>query len=162
MSAAVVEPPRIDSARPRYWSVTPEAIEQFHEDGFYIVPELFTPEEADLLHKVAKADPNGRPGSDGQQPGMWLFADTDKQDIWNGVVHSRRMVEAMQAFLGDEVYVYHYKMAMKEVANSDSTDGGTVLKDGTRGSPGRKSNNWEVSADIHLNVLNNSYDRMYL
>ena len=36
---------------------------------------------------------------------------------------------------------------MKEVSNSNTEDAGTVLKDGSRGNPGRKSNNWEWHQD---------------
>ena len=104
MSAAIED---LSAAPSAYWSVTPEAVEQFREDGFYIVLDLFTPQEADILHRAAKADPSGQKDEDGVQPGMWLFAYIDKQGVWNGIVHSRRMVEAMEAFLGDEVYVYH-------------------------------------------------------
>jgi hypothetical protein len=117
--------------RPKpYWSVTPEAVAQFQQDGFYIVPQLLQPEEAALLQRIARAEPNGQKQPDGSQPIMWLFADIDKQDIWNGIVHSRRIVDAMRAFLGDDVYVYHYKMAMKEVANSAPNEEG-------------RENNWE-------------------
>lgn len=98
------------------------------QDGFLIVPELFDRDEADLLHKIAKADPNGQPDENGAPPRMWLLGSkeevTEKQDIWNGIVHSKRVVEAMMAFLGDEVYVYHFKMAMKEAANSEAVEGG--------------------------------------
>ena len=51
---------------------------------------------------------------------MWLFSTrdaADKEDVFNAVVHSRRMVETMMRLLGDEVYVYHYKMAMKQRDN---------------------------------------------
>ena len=37
-------------------------------------------------------------------------------------------------FMGDEVYVYHYKMAMKEAANSEIQESG-------------RSNNWEWHQD---------------
>lgn len=116
------------------WSVSDEDVDRFQEDGYLIVPNLFNAQEAALLHKVAKAETNGQKDEHGKQPGMWLLADVDKEDIWNGVVRCRRMVEAMMRFMGDEVYVYHYKMAMKEAANSEIQESG-------------RSNNWEWHQD---------------
>ena len=88
---------------PGHWSVSEGDVCRFLEDGFLIVPNLFTPEEADLLHMIAKADPNGKPDERGAPPRMWLLGNKDevqRQDIWNGIVHSKRMVQAMMAFLG--------------------------------------------------------------
>ena len=103
-----------------FWSCSDADVAQFWEDGYLIVPELFRPDEAELLHRVSKAEPNGQPDEDGVQPIMWLFSTrdaADKEDMFNAVVHSRRMVETMMRLLGDEVYVYHYKMAMKQKDN---------------------------------------------
>jgi len=103
-----------------FWSCSDADVAQFWEDGYLIVPELFRPDEAELLHRVSKAEPNGQPDEDGVQPIMWLFSTrdaADKEDMFNAVVHSRRMVETMMRLLGDEVYVYHYKMAMKQRDN---------------------------------------------
>jgi hypothetical protein len=104
-----------------FWSASDEDVAKFNEEGFLIVPELFTPEEAELLSKIARADPNSQPGADGATPRMWLFSTldaADQHDIFNAVVHSRRMVEAMMRLLGDDVYVYHYKLIMKDAGNA--------------------------------------------
>ena len=103
-----------------FWSCSDAEVARFWEDGFLIVPELFNPEEADLLHRVSKAEKHGQPDENGVQPIMWLFSThdaADKEDIFNAIVHSRRMVDTMMRLLGDEVYVYHYKMAMKTKEN---------------------------------------------
>ena len=103
-----------------FWSCSDADVSQFWEDGFLIVPELFRPEEAELLHRVSKAEKHGQPDENGAQPIMWLFSThdaADKEDIFNAIVHSRRMVETMVRLLGGEVYVYHYKMAMKTKEN---------------------------------------------
>ena len=104
-----------------FWSASDEDVAKFNEEGFLIVPELFTPEEAQLLSKIARADPASQPGADGATPRMWLFSTldaADQRDIFNAVVHSRRMVEAMMRLLDDEVYVYHYKLIMKDAGNA--------------------------------------------
>lgn len=103
-----------------FWSCSDGEAAQFWEDGFLVVPELFSPEEAELLHRVSKAEKHGQPDENGVQPIMWLFSThdaADKEDIFNAIVHSRRMVDTMMRLLGDEVYVYHYKMAMKTKEN---------------------------------------------
>jgi hypothetical protein len=129
------------------WTASEADVRAFEEDGFLMVPNLFSSAESELLHRIAKADPNGQKSPDGKQPGMWLFADVDKEDIWNGIVRSERVAGTTAKLLGDDVYVYHYKMAMKEAANAGVEDAGTVLKDGSRGKPGRSSNNWEWHQD---------------
>ena len=108
------------ASRSDFWSCSDADVRKFWEDGFLIVPELFRPDEAELLHRVSKAEEHGQPDENGVQPIMWLFSTRDaanKEDIFNAVVHSRRMVDTMMRLLGDEVYVYHYKMAMKTKDN---------------------------------------------
>lgn len=107
------------------------------------MPNLFSPEEAELLSKIARADPASQPGPDGATPRMWLFSTldaADKSDIFNAVVHSRRMVEGMMRLLGDEVYVYHYKLIMKDAGNTppgedDTGDNAWEWHQGARKSP---------------------------
>lgn len=115
-----------ESSAPSFWSASDEDVRRFNEDGFLIVPELFSPEEAELLSKIARADPASQPGPDGTTPRMWLFSTVDaadQSDIFNAVVHSRRMVEGMMRLLGEEVYVYHYKLIMKDAGNAMPVDG---------------------------------------
>lgn len=102
------------------FQVTEEQVRQFERDGYLIVPALFDAEEMDLLSKIARADPEKasqtRDVTDAQGGAskLWLTSDTEREDVYNGVCHSRRVVESMERLMGDEVYLYHYKMSAKE------------------------------------------------
>ena len=84
---------------------TATQVQQFREDGVLVVKSLFSPEEAALVHKIGKATP--------PESVIWLSADTYKADVYNGVVHGRRIVDTLCTLLDDEVYLYHYKMIQK-------------------------------------------------
>jgi ectoine hydroxylase len=103
-----------------HFHVDADLIAQFQHDGCLLIPRLFDPEEMDLLLKIGKADQekaaqthdvkDTREGT----AKIWLTADTSREDIYNGFCHSHRMVDTMESLLGDEVYLYHYKMTIKE------------------------------------------------
>ena len=100
--------------------VTDEDAARFRHDGYVLVPGLFDAEEMELLLKIGKADQekvaniHSVKDAQGGTSKLWLTAATDRQDIYNGICHSRRVVDTMQRLLGDEVYLYHYKMMVKE------------------------------------------------
>ena len=83
-----------------------DQIAQFRNDGVLVVRALFSPEEVALVRSIAKASE--------PESVIWLSADTHKKDVYNGICHGRRVAESLSALLGDEVYLYHYKMIMKE------------------------------------------------
>ena len=93
---------------------------QFQRDGYLLVPRLYDAEEIDLLQKIGKADHEKMDhvrtvaDTEGGASKLWLTSDTEREDIYNGFCHSRRMVDTMEALLEDEVYLYHYKMSVKE------------------------------------------------
>ena len=96
-----------------------EQIQSFLDDGYLIVPHLFDQEEADLLLAAAQADPmmkdhtldvDDRSGRNSQIT-VWNHP---RNDIWGMVSCSHRMVDAMEAMLGGEVYHYHSKLLYKK------------------------------------------------
>ncbi|MSR83864.1 MAG: phytanoyl-CoA dioxygenase family protein [Candidatus Latescibacteria bacterium] len=93
---------------------------QFAQDGFIMVRTLFDAEEMDLLLKIGKADQekaelvHAAIDAEGRESKIWLTSETERQDIYNGFCHGRRIVDAMEKLMGDEVYLYHYKMMVKE------------------------------------------------
>ena len=93
---------------------TAAQVRQFQDDGVLVVRSLFTPDEAALVCKIGKATP--------PESVIWLSADTQKPDVYNGVAHARRIVETLSLLLEDEVYLYHYKMIQKEAQFSANTD----------------------------------------
>ncbi len=102
------------------FAVTDDQLKQFHQDGYILVPGLFDSEEMDLLLRIGKADQekaaqiHAVKDAHGGTSKLWLTAEVDRQDIYNGFCHSRRIVDTMERLLGDEVYLYHYKMMVKE------------------------------------------------
>lgn len=100
--------------------LTQEQFDAFAADGFLSVPDFYDAEEMDLLLRVARSDMEktenvgGPVDAAGRKSKLWLTADTERDDIYNAICHGRRMVTAMSRLLEDEVYLYHYKMMVKE------------------------------------------------
>ena len=99
--------------------LSPEQIEAFHRDGYLIVQHLFDAEETDILRQAAKTDAAFQQKAYDLKDGaggvaklvLWNQAG---EDLWGSIARCTRIVEAMEALLGDEVYHYHSKMSIKE------------------------------------------------
>lgn len=96
------------------------AVAEFATDGYVLIRSLFDAEEMNLLLQIGKADQEKKEqihnvtDAAGNTSKLWLTADTEREDIYNGFCHSRRIVDTMEQVMGDEVYLYHYKMMVKE------------------------------------------------
>ncbi|APZ90717.1 phytanoyl-CoA dioxygenase family protein [Fuerstiella marisgermanici] len=92
----------------------------FERDGYVIIPDLLTMDEADLLRKVARADrdiaANRSSRADGEGGAVELVVRNDlpEDSIYGAIVRAQPLVEVMEHLLGDEVYHYHHKMILKE------------------------------------------------
>jgi ectoine hydroxylase-related dioxygenase (phytanoyl-CoA dioxygenase family) len=98
--------------------LTDEQVGEFEENGFVIVRGLFSSDEIDLLEAVTRADPGMSRGgvmkdADGGESRIWITSDV-KEDIANAFAHSGRIVNPIQQLLGGPVYIWHYKMMLKE------------------------------------------------
>lgn len=95
-------------------------IESFQRDGYIRVDGLLSPEEVDLLYRIAKADramvseSYGRRDASGQTTRLTLRNDLDDSTIYAAIVRSQRVAGTMERLLGDEVYHYHHKVMLKE------------------------------------------------
>jgi hypothetical protein len=93
---------------------------QFQQDGYVMVEGLYDQEEMDLLLQIGKADQekiamvHAAKDAEGRESKLWLTSDIDREDIYNAFCHGRRIVDTMERLLDDEVYLYHYKMMVKE------------------------------------------------
>ena len=73
----------------------------------------------DLLLKIGRADTEKaktvRAAKDAQggESKLWLTSDV-KEDIYNAFAHGHRLVDPIERMMRDEVYLYHYKMMVKE------------------------------------------------
>lgn len=96
-----------------------DQIEQFHQDGYLIIRQLFSPEETDLLLQTARGDrvmlDNAFDVADtsGRQSKLSLW-NHPGDDLWGMVSRCERIVGAMEQLLDGEVYHYHSKMMLKE------------------------------------------------
>ena len=94
-------------------------IAAFHDEGYLIVRGVFDAEEADILRAAASADQSFKENAydleDGEggkaQLVLWNSAG---EDLWGAIARSKRIVNTMEALLGDEVYHYHSKMSIKQ------------------------------------------------
>jgi ectoine hydroxylase-related dioxygenase (phytanoyl-CoA dioxygenase family) len=95
-----------------------EQVRQFQQDGYLIVRGLFNKDETDLLYKIAKSDQmmakaGGRKDAQGGVSRLALRNNLP-HDMYSACVRSQRIVQAMERFLGGEVYHFHHKMMLKE------------------------------------------------
>jgi ectoine hydroxylase len=102
-----------------YFRPTAEHLHQFQTDGFFVVENLLSAEEVELLKQIARADRQmqleAASRADGEGGAIRLVVENEiHDDIYGAIVRSRRIVDTMEQLLGDEVYHYHHKMILKE------------------------------------------------
>ena len=103
----------------RDFQFSPTQIQQFQTDGFLMARSLFNREEMELLFNIAKRDLEKQSrvhvarDAEGRESKLWLTSDP-REDIYNAFVRCHRIADTMEGLLGDEIYLYHYKMMVKE------------------------------------------------
>jgi ectoine hydroxylase len=95
-----------------------EQTQQFDRDGFVVVKQLFDGEEIQLLESAGRANRENKKAwaakdAAGGESKLWLATER-KRDIYNAYVHNPRIVRPMEQLLGGSVYLWHYKMMLKE------------------------------------------------
>ena len=91
----------------------------FHQNGFLLVKNLFSPREIDLLARSARADYEldkhsfGRADGEGGRVRLSLW-NHPGAGIYGMFARCERVVRSMEKLLGGEVYHYHSKMIMKD------------------------------------------------
>ena len=97
-----------------------DARDRFDHDGYIIVPGLLSPEETDLLGRVARMDRElaasrtGRADGEGGSVDLVVRNDLSADNIYGAIVRADPLVRAMEQLFDDEVYHYHHKMILKE------------------------------------------------
>jgi ectoine hydroxylase-related dioxygenase (phytanoyl-CoA dioxygenase family) len=93
--------------------------EQFHRDGYLIVPDVFTPDEVAAMLEavetgsrvagttVTTQDTAGRPS----KLAIWFELG---DDIWSAVSTCPRLVNGIRILLGEEIAFFHGKVILKE------------------------------------------------
>lgn len=101
------------------FQVSDAQIAEFNRDGYLLVRGLFDAEETRMMLASARGDDtidaNAFNVTDaaGRKSKMTLW-NHPSDDIFGAVARCRRVVEATERLLGDEVYHYHSKLSMKE------------------------------------------------
>ena len=102
-----------------------EQAREFWEQGFLVVRKAFTPEEMSVVRDVvrnhaemsATADSAKAHSATGEgRPSfatLFVWNDTAGNDIFAKATRSHKIVDRLEAIFGDEVYVYHNKVALK-------------------------------------------------
>lgn len=102
-----------------YFQIDNQAASGFSENGYLIVRNLFSQDEADDLLRIAKSDREllseayAKKDAAGAQSRLAVRNELDDSP-YAAIVRSKRVVDTMQQLLGDEVYHYHHKMMLKE------------------------------------------------
>ncbi|MEY3775666.1 MAG: 1-deoxypentalenic acid 11-beta-hydroxylase [Verrucomicrobiota bacterium] len=99
--------------------LTLEQIQAYDRDGYVLVPDVFTPQEIEILlanvtkegkatkHQWAALDAAGRASK------LALWSDVS-DDVFGAVTTSPRVVNAVRLLLREEVYHWHSKVMLKE------------------------------------------------
>jgi ectoine hydroxylase len=102
-----------------FFRLTERDCQLFHQQGYLIVKGLLNRQETDLLMRLAKSDQvlqqqaYSKRDASGAESRL-VVRNELLQSPYAPIVSCRRIVEAMEKLLGDEVYHYHHKMMLKE------------------------------------------------
>ncbi len=98
---------------------TPNELDQYARDGFFIARSLFASDEIQKVRAYAEADPvfantvYGRKDASGRETKIALWNHAG-DDLYSLCARSPRIVDRMEQLLGGEVYLWHMKMNYKE------------------------------------------------
>lgn len=100
-------------------TLTPAQLAAYEKDGFLVIPGLFFAEEICLLGETARndraMDESSSTMDDGQGNDVRLALWNHPGDgIYGMFARCRRIVDAVEQLLQDEVYHYHSKMILKD------------------------------------------------
>ena len=99
-------------------SLSEPDVARFQRDGFLRLAQFFNREEVGVLRRVLERDPlfrgKIRTGLDhaGNAVELWITSRLG-EDVLGAFVRSRHLVAAAEQLLGEEVYHWHHKIALK-------------------------------------------------
>jgi len=100
--------------------LTQQEVKSFEEDGVLIIRDMFTKEEIEALASTARKDDIlesysfGRKDASGRSSKLCLWNNAPLDCIYGSISRGRRLTDAVESLLGDEVYHYHSKLMLKE------------------------------------------------
>jgi len=100
------------------YALTSAQVADFYRDGYVIARGFYDSEQIGWLYRIAKAgfdidqsyaavDPEGKSS-------RLLLRNDLPDDVYSAFVRSERMVQSVEALLGDEVYHFHHKLMLKQ------------------------------------------------
>ncbi len=102
--------------------LTKEQLDQFHTEGWLLLPELFTPEEVDLLRQEAEGIYAE------QRPEIWreksgaprtAFAAHTYNEAFRLLGAHPRMIKPVEQVFGEKLYMHQYKINAKSAFTGD-------------------------------------------
>jgi ectoine hydroxylase len=99
--------------------LTPQQLQQYHQDGYFMVRSQFDAEEIGMLRESARQDKvldehaMGRADGEGGEVRLSLW-NHPGDGIYGMFARCERIVDTVSQILDDEVYHYHSKMIMKD------------------------------------------------
>jgi ectoine hydroxylase len=102
--------------------LTKEQLDQFHTEGWLLLPELFTPEEVDLLRQEAEAIyAQHRPEIWREKSGAprTAFAAHTYNEAFRLLGAHPRMIKPVEQVFGEKLYMHQYKINAKSAFTGD-------------------------------------------
>jgi ectoine hydroxylase len=97
---------------------------EFERDGYTVLRSVFEPDEIDVLREAIVSNERmtalyqrtQQKFKKGKYPSfetIWVWNDTSGDDLFAKFTRSAKLVEVVERIFGDDVYVYHNKIALK-------------------------------------------------
>ncbi len=111
--------------------LTPQQKKKFEEDGYIVIPSLFTNDEIKALSETAhsdlKLDKAASARDDGKGNAVRLPLWNHPGDsIYGMFARAKKLVSRVEDLLGGEVYHYHSKMVLKDAKVGGAMSGPAV------------------------------------
>ena len=95
------------------FSLPSESVEQFYEDGFLVVEDVFSPEELITLKEVADAEMS-KTHTPGKLDWPLHRLQAARSEIFRRLCTDPRIVKLLKPFLGENIQLQHSKFAIKQ------------------------------------------------
>ena len=102
--------------------LTNQQMEQFHEEGYFFIPEAFSPEEVALMNNAALdifRTPREQIWLEKSGAPRTAFACHTYNDVFATLAHHPRLVEPVEQVFGEPCYVHQFKVNAKSAFSGD-------------------------------------------
>lgn len=102
--------------------LTKEQMDQFHEEGYFFIPEAFSPEEVALMQDAAKdifSTPREQIWLEKSGAPRTAFACHQYNNVFDTLSRHPRLVEPVEQVFGEPCYVHQFKVNAKSAFSGD-------------------------------------------